>query len=229
MRAYRGAIQVTTRSRSGEHLAVAIFSAALGLVGCHAPVDPAVDDLARLAPISSIDSASAGGTTTAEAPLACSVASDRRPAIGVADESSELAAPPRNLPTRRPRDRDQLVTITFDDLRVNMKEDQRFEPSMATDRVRELDGQRIRIRGFLFPAIFQQTGIDKFPLVMNTECKFGPGGLAHHVILVEMVDGATTSYTMRPIAVTGRLTLAPWNGPDANTWALYHIAGERVD
>jgi hypothetical protein len=152
------------------------------------------------------------------------------PGVAVATEPlPEEAASERILPVRRPRNRDELVNITFDDLKVDMKEDQLFEPSMATDRVRELDGQRVRIRGFLFPAIFQQTGIDKFPLVLNTECKFGPGGIAHHVILVEMLDGATTSYTMRPIAVTGRLTLKPWNGPDGNTWALYHIAGERVD
>jgi hypothetical protein len=212
-------------------LAVAILSAVLALVGCQAPVDPGVDGLASHgnSPITSIEAASAEETTKPEEPLASSVESTRRPEMSSADETSELAAPTRNLPTRRPRDRDELVTISFDDLRVNMKEDQRFEPSMATDRVRELDGQRVRIRGFLFPAIFQQTGIDKFPLVLNTECKFGPGGLAHHVILVEMIDGATTSYTMRPIAVTGRLTLAPWNGPDGNTWALYHIAGERVD
>jgi len=217
--------------RFGDHLAVAIITAVLGLVGCQVPVDPAVDG--RIShenlPIKSVESPSSEETSATQEPLACSVESDRRPVIAGADESSEVAAPTRNLPTRRPRDRDELVTITFDDLRVNMKEDQRFEPSMATDRVRELDGQRIRIRGFLFPAIFQQTGIDKFPLVLNTECKFGPGGLAHHVILVEMVDGATTSYTIRPVAVTGRLTLAPWNGPDGNTWTLYHIAGERVD
>jgi hypothetical protein len=156
-------------------------------------------------------------------------ASAERPLLSAAESPAPDAAPARILPTRRPRNRDEVVNITFDDLAVDMKEDQLFKPSMATDRVRQLDGQRVRIRGFLFPAIFQQTGIDKFPLVLNTECKFGPGGIAHHVILVEMVGGATTSYTMRPIAVTGRLTLKPWNGPDGNTWALYHIAGERVE
>lgn len=144
-------------------------------------------------------------------------------------ESSSPAVAARSIPQRRARDKDQLLTITFDDLKVNIQADQLFEPWMATDRVRELDGRRVRIRGFLFPAIFQQTGIKSFPLVMNTDCKFGPGEQAHHVILVEMIDGASTSYTVRPIAVTGRLTLAPWTGPDGNTWALYHMAGERVD
>jgi hypothetical protein len=197
----------------------------LALAGCRPPVDLPVADGAtdHLAAVTSPDPASMNETPDCSVPSA----RDARPLM--AEESVDTAAPARFLPTRRVRDRDQLVPITFDDLKVNMKEDQLFEPEMATDRVRELDGQRVRIRGFLFPAIFQQTGIDKFPLVMNTECKFGPGGLAHHVILVEMVGGATTSYTIRPIAVTGRLTLKPWNGPDGNTWSLYHIAGERVD
>jgi hypothetical protein len=153
-----------------------------------------------------------------------------RDSKAVADsESSAPAVAARSTLDRRARDKDQLRPITFDDLKVNIQADQLFEPWMATDRVRELDGQRVRIRGFFFPAIFQQTGIKSFPLVMNTDCKFGPGEQAHHVILVEMIDGASTSYTVRPIAVTGRLTLAPWTGPDGNTWALYHIAGERVD
>jgi hypothetical protein len=217
--------------------AVAIALLALGLIGCRGRDDvsasgrlaDAAASVASAEPSGADESSSADGAPLADESPVCSVGTDRPAVASMADESPTVAAPVRTLPTRRPRNKDELVTITFDDLKVNMKEDQLFEPWMATDRVRELDGQRVRIRGFLFPAIFQQKGIDKFPLVMDMECKFGPGGLAHHVILVEMVDGATTSYTIRPIAVTGRLTLAPWNGPDGNTWALYHIAGERVN
>ncbi len=186
---------------------VAIGGALALLTGCRAQVAP---DLGDYPPI-------------AEDPA------DRDTKSLADKESSSPAVAARSAPNRRARDKDQLLTITFDDLKVNIQADQLFEASMATDRVRELDGQRVRIRGFLFPAIFQQTGIRSFPLVMNTDCKFGPGEQAHHVILVEMIDGASTSYTVRPIAVTGRLTLAPWTGPDGNTWALYHIAGERVD
>jgi hypothetical protein len=197
----------------------------VALAGCQPRSEPGILD-----PTTGVSSAvtQAEPVTQAEVP-ACETAPAGRPDLAAAEEPAPDAAPARILPTRRPRNRDELVNITFDDLAVDMKEDQLFEPSMATDRVRQLDGQRVRIRGFLFPAIFQQTGIDKFPLVLNTECKFGPGGIAHHVILVEMIDGATTSYTIRPIAVTGRLTLKPWNGPDGNTWSLYHIAGERVE
>lgn len=130
---------------------------------------------------------------------------------------------------RKPRDPDQLQSITFADLEIGIKEDLVINRSMLTEKVRQLDGCRVRIRGFIFPGIFQQSGIEKFPLVMNTECKFGPGGQADHVIIVDMVKGVTASYTMRAIAVEGRLSVQPWTGPDGNTWSLYHIQGERID
>jgi hypothetical protein len=110
-----------------------------------------------------------------------------------------------------------------------MPADAVFDESMLTDRIRQLDGRRVRIRGFIFPAVFQQKGITKFPLVMNTQCKFGPGGEAHCIIIVDMVEGVTADYTIRPIAVQGTLTVQPWNGPDGNTWALYHMTGEQVE
>lgn len=134
-------------------------------------------------------------------------------------------------PVQRPVDteKNKLQLITFDDLKIDMPADTVFARSMLTDRVKQLEGARIRIRGFLFPASFKQTGITQFPLIMNMQCKFGPGGQAHHIILVELIDGASTDYTTRPIAVTGRLTVQPWAGPDGNTWALYHMSGEEVE
>ena len=122
-----------------------------------------------------------------------------------------------------------MVLITFDDLELKMEKDSVFDPSLLTGRVKELDGRRVRIRGFIYPSIMQQTGITKFPLVKNTQCKFGPGGIAHHLIVVEMREGSSTSFTIRPVAVEGLLTLSPYEGPDGNTWAIYHMVGEKVE
>jgi hypothetical protein len=119
--------------------------------------------------------------------------------------------------------------ITFDDLKIDMEKDSVFDPSMLTDRVKELDGEIVEIRGFIFPAVFQATGITQFPMVMNTQCKFGPGGQAHHIIMIELAPGHSTSYTVRPIAVEGLLAVRAWEGPDGNTWALYHMTDGKVD
>ncbi len=110
-----------------------------------------------------------------------------------------------------------------------MKEDSVFDPKLLTPRVKQLDGQRVRIRGFIYPSVLQQTGITRFPLVKNTECKFGPGGVAHHIIVVEMQPEASTSFTVRPIAVEGVFTVRPWTGPDGMTWTIYHMVGEKVE
>lgn len=110
-----------------------------------------------------------------------------------------------------------------------MAKDSVFDRSLLTDRVKELDGRRVRIRGFIYPSIMQQSGITKFPLVKNTQCKFGPGGIAHHLIVVEMQEGSSTSFTVRAVAVEGRLSLSPFEGPDGNTWAIYHMVGEKVE
>ncbi len=153
----------------------------------------------------------------------------------VADESASEGpdVPPEVAPASPvkppPGPDDKAVTITFDDLKLEMEKDAVFVPSLLTERVEQLDGRRVRIRGFLFPSVFQQTGITSFPLIKNLQCKFGPGGQAHHIVIVEMKPGLSTSFTVRPIAVEGILTLRPWNGPDGNTWALYHMVGEKVD
>ncbi|MCU0983091.1 MAG: DUF3299 domain-containing protein [Pirellulaceae bacterium] len=155
---------------------------------------------------------------------ASAAASDRAP--GETSTSGE-ASPPAQVP--KPRGDGRPISITFDDLELAMKEDSVFDPGLLTPRVKQLDGQRVRIRGFIYPSVFQQTGITRFPLVKNTECKFGPGGVAHHIIVVEMQPEASTSFTVRPIAVEGVFTVRPWTGPDGMTWTIYHMVGEKVD
>ncbi|MBC8870671.1 MAG: DUF3299 domain-containing protein [Planctomycetes bacterium] len=122
-----------------------------------------------------------------------------------------------------------MALVTFDDLELKMEKDSVFDRSLLTDRVKELMGRKVRIRGFIYPSIMQQSGITEFPLVKNTQCKFGPGGIAHHLIVVKMQEGASAEFTVRPIAVEGLLSLRPLKGYDDNTWAIYHIVGEKVE
>lgn len=152
---------------------------------------------------------------------------DCEPATPVATRAAAGANPPSAAFPALPGD-GRAIPITFDDLHVEMKEDSVFDPGLLTPRIQQLDGQRVRIRGFIFPSILQQTGITRFPLVKNTECKFGPGGIAHHIVMVDLQPGVSTSFTVRPIAVEGRLTVRPWTGPDGMTWTIYHMLGEKV-
>jgi hypothetical protein len=118
--------------------------------------------------------------------------------------------------------------ITFDDLELDMPVGTLFNRSLLTPRAAQLDGQKIRIRGFIFAGgVFQQSGITSFPFVKNTQCKFGPQGLAFCVMLVDLDAGVTTDFTTYPVTVEGTLTVRPYDS-DGFTWSVYHVQAQRV-
>jgi hypothetical protein len=125
---------------------------------------------------------------------------------------------------RPPRgDSGQVLEITFDDVNLGMKEDMVFRPWLITDRVKELDGRRVRIKGVLLPDATGE-GIKEFILLKNVECKFGPGGQADHLVNVKLKKDVTTSFTGdRPISVEGVFRVVPFQGPDGNTWKIYDL------
>jgi hypothetical protein len=152
------------------------------------------------------------------------------PGDSAGEAARPAAAPPRV--TRRPEIRrggtGGALDITFDDLALEMPVGTLFTPELLTERVRELDGQYVRLRGFIFAGgVFQSTGITSFPFVMNTQCKFGPDGLAYCVILVELDEGVTTDFTTYPVTVEGKLSVRPFNS-GGFTWSVYHLQGRRV-
>jgi hypothetical protein len=122
----------------------------------------------------------------------------------------------------KPRD------ITFDDIKFEMQKSDLFQRSLLTEKIERLHGQRVRIRGFILPS-YQQSGIAQFVLVRdNLQCCFGPGAALHDCILVEMAAGKSISFTVRPVAVEGVFTIAPYLGPDGQHLAIYHLDGYTV-
>ncbi len=117
---------------------------------------------------------------------------------------------------------------TFDNLRFDIAADAPFHREMLPEAINALDGQPIRIRGFILPTP-QKRGIKQFVLVRdNQECCFGPGAALFDCILVEMNEGQSAEYTIRPVAVTGTFGIQEILGPDGRHLAVYHIAGETV-
>jgi hypothetical protein len=121
-----------------------------------------------------------------------------------------------------------VKSVTFDDVKLELKKGDPYDPAALTPKVKELDGKAIRIRGYILPS-FQQTGIKQFVLVRdNMECCFGPGALLHDCILVEMVSGATTTFTVRPVSVEGTFSIREVKGPDGKHLAIYRLDGKEV-
>jgi hypothetical protein len=118
--------------------------------------------------------------------------------------------------------------VTFDGVKLELKKGDSYDSSLLTDEVKKLDGQQIRIRGYILPS-FQQKGIKQFILVRdNMECCFGPGALLHDCILVEMIAPATAEFTVRPVSVVGRFSVREVKGPDGSYLAIYHLDGKEV-
>lgn len=122
----------------------------------------------------------------------------------------------------------KVKEVTFDDIALELKKGDPYSPALLTDKVKNLDGKPIRIRGFILPS-FQQTGIKQFILVRdNMECCFGPGALLHDCIVVEMKGSATATFTVRPVSVEGRFSIDELKGPDGTFLAIYHLDGKQV-
>jgi hypothetical protein len=119
-------------------------------------------------------------------------------------------------------------SITFDDIKFEMKKGDEFKESMLTDGIRKLADKSISIRGYILPS-FQQSGITQFVLVRdNLECCFGPGAALYDCIIVEMAEGASTSFTVRPVTVDGVFSVREFRGPDGKHLAIYHLQGKSV-
>ena len=125
---------------------------------------------------------------------------------------------------------DKVHEVSFDDVSLDLEKDEPFDPAKITDRVKELDKEVIRIRGWILPAsVFQQRGIRSFVLVRdNMECCFGPGAALDDCIIVEMESGKSTDFTTRPVAVEGVFSVREFKDPGGKHYAIYHLRGRSV-
>lgn len=132
--------------------------------------------------------------------------------------------PPARPTARRPAIPGQPLEISFDDLVIGMQADVVFRPWMLSDRAKEVDGQMVKVVGYL------HGGVDEFDkltgeiiILRNKECKFGPGGQADHLLRVFLRKGVRARFTDNAVEIQGTLKVNPWQGPDGNTWSLYDI------
>jgi hypothetical protein len=122
---------------------------------------------------------------------------------------------------------DRSYDKTFDDLRFDMTVGAPFHRSMLTKQIEALNGQKIRIRGYILPTP-QRRGVRQFVLVRdNQECCFGPGAALYDCILVEMQPGKTAEYSIRPVAAEGVFKIQEI-AIGGKHLAVYHMDAELV-
>ena len=122
----------------------------------------------------------------------------------------------------------QVREITFDDLKLPLEKGEPFDRGILPPAVDALQGQRVRIRGYILPS-FQQRGITQFVLVRdNQECCFGPGAALHDCVVVRMRPGKTAEFSIRPVAVAGTFKIDELRAPDGSQLAIYALDGDEV-
>lgn len=123
----------------------------------------------------------------------------------------------------------QAAETTFDDIKFEMELNGRFKRSMLTPKVEDLFGQRIRIRGYMYPTL-KRRGLTAFVLVRdNQECCFGPGAALFDCIRVQMHPDKSAEYSIRPIAVEGVFKFEEFADMDGTTRAIYMLDQASVN
>jgi hypothetical protein len=153
------------------------------------------------------------------------------PTAGISPSSSaEALAAARRPATSLPAGTDSGPRrVTWEQLDLGMEPNSVYQPWMMKTSVAELEGQPIKITGFMGGAIFQKENVRNFPLMRERECPFGVGGQAHHVIEVDLPHALRTSFTTEPVTIEGTFSVRPWTGPNGKTWSLYHVEGTTVE
>lgn len=173
------------------------------------------------------------GSAPAKAGAVQPATAENKPPLETKPATAEQAAtvanaPVESVPIEKTANADAPAKdVTFDDVKLELKKGDPYDPSLLTDKIKKLDGKPIRIRGYILPS-FQQSNIKQFVLVRdNQECCFGPGALLHDCIIVEMTPPAAATFTVRPISVEGVFTIRELK-LDGKYLAIYHLDGKDV-
>lgn len=106
-----------------------------------------------------------------------------------------------------------------------MKADMVFRDFMLSDEVRELDGQKIELTGYMNPFTENRAKETKFiPPARYQSVEFLAARTADHLGEILLSEGVRTAYSVQPLTVVGILRpITPKQGEDGNTWSIYTI------
>jgi hypothetical protein len=94
--------------------------------------------------------------------------------------------------------------------------------------LRKLDGQRVRIPGFIVPLEDDQNAVSEFLLVPSpTACIHTPPPPGNQMIHVRMAGGRTASRSYGPVWLQGRLRITDIDGPYGKS--SYELLGELTE
>lgn len=115
------------------------------------------------------------------------------------------------------------LRVTFDELQPDLDAE-----SEVPRRARELDGQRVFIKGFMYPGA-QSRGIREFVLCFsNDDCCFGGNPKLTHMIYVKLQPPLTVDFATRQHKIAGTFRLGNSGPIDGLNGAIYNIDADYV-
>ena len=203
-------------------------------------VIPTVATEQNVTPVSStVDSADGVANALAEkktvvtqADAAVNALADRN--LPTADATAEPRQIKLLIPEKRFRGEgdSQALRLSYDDIDLLKIVNMEPVPANAVDYfpkwLTDLDGQRIRVRGFMYPT-FEATGLKAFTMARdNGICCFVRQPLIYDIIGVRLADGETTDYIEgKPFDVEGVFHIVP-EADDGELYQLYRIEDAQV-
>jgi hypothetical protein len=145
------------------------------------------------------------------------------------DRKVQVLIPFRNF---KPEGQEGALRVSYDDIDLlkvlNMDPVTADAATKMPAWLKNLEGQRIRIRGFMYPT-FQQTGVHAFGLARDNQiCCFGRNPKIYDVFDVLLRDGVTTNYIPnRPFDVVGVFHIRP-EAEDGKLYRLYEMDDATV-
>jgi hypothetical protein len=145
------------------------------------------------------------------------------------------AAHPGNRPTEsgKVEGPESALRVTFDDLDLfkllNMDPVTSDCIERMPEALKNLDGKRIQIRGFMKPSPLSE-GLPQFLFVRSTDmCCFGPKGKVYHMIEVLLKPPTTTDYIeLKPFDVVGTFHIEKIELDPGTVFLLYHLEDAAI-
>lgn len=127
----------------------------------------------------------------------------------------------------------KALRVSFDDLDLlkvlNLEPVTEKGVGLMPDWLKGLNGQRIRLRGFMFPT-FEAEGIERFVLARDNQiCCFGRDPKVYDLVQVDLRSGKTTNYipATRAFDVIGRFKI-DMVSDDGKPYGLYYIEDAEI-
>ena len=139
------------------------------------------------------------------------------------------------IPTKtfRPEGKERALRVSFDDLDLlkvlNMEPITPDAVDQMPDWLKGLEGQTIRLRGFMYPPSFPD-GITRFLLARDNQiCCFGRNPKAYDIVAVTLREDAPTHYIEnRPFDVLGTFHIEQQTFDDIESGTLYRLDNAQV-